>query len=911
MNIVHKLTLRYMKLNKKRTLVTVIGIIISVAMITAVSVVGYSVMDYMGRSELENSGYFHLKFSNYIYGDNEIIEDGFGDVNQSVAQVIGDYAYERTDEGELSICPYIDRFKEYEKELEGVAKGDYLSPFAAMRVLAVQDNYYEMMNIELAKGEYPANENEILISSAMSDVYREYDVGDKITIGDREYTISGFISALDYESINLSLPGAYAYPMYTRLDVEGLSDEAIVSSYIYVKGIKDNIEENAANICSKLDANELLETEAVKGNQVWHNAGTGVEYNYAVLKYYGLTGYGNMDHMMDTLKIILVVIIMVGSVALIANGFIISISERSRYLGMLASIGATKKQKRSSVYFEGFIEGIIAIPLGILAGIGGMAITFKCLEPLIEELSGSDIKLEVVVNWNVILWAVLFSVLTIFLSAYIPAKRASRIMPIDAIRQSKDVKISLRAVKTMKVTRKIFGFEGDLALKNLKRNKKRYRVTVFSMFISLTLFISVYSLVYFFKTAYTAEMEAIGYDMAICVYLDSDSDGYTVNDLEEMVRKGEYYPDEYRRLTDNILASGYVESGQRVVELQYGRSNEIEVTDKSILNDRYLELLEKEYEEELFLNTPIAFVVMEEEELREYLDSINIDYDAFISDSHNAILYDNVKTEFYYEDGSRILFDGNMYKEDISNITLSSKKYFENGESEHDSIEFNIMTSIEKLENMDAYCNYMLITPAMAAQLCDRWDSDLCIFLSTCVDVNDYDGYMEFYNAEYESSNVDSISSYSVRDIYEYKEQMDNSMLLISVFVYGFIILISLICVANIVNTISTSIALRKREFSMLKSVGMTDKAFRKMIAYESAFYGIKAVIFGLPVGTAIMLIIRFFISNSYEMDFGIPWMAYVISVVGTFAVIGVTMLYSSRKIKKANIIEALRDENA
>ena len=891
MNIIYKLTLRHMKLNRKRTIVTMIGIIISVAMITAVSVVGYSIMDYMARTELEYSGHFHLKLADYVYGDNEMIEDELGSIRQAMAQTVGDYGYERTDEGELVIRSYDEAFKEHERKCANTNEGECVSFFSAMRVMAVQSSYYEMMNIELAKGDYPQNQGEILVSYAMSDVYREYDVGDKVVIGAREYVISGFIADTDYESINLTLPGAYAYPMYTYLDVNDLSDDDIVSSYIYVEGIKDGIEQMGADICDKLDASY-------------------VAYNHAVLKYYGFSGYGNMDRVVNKLKLVLVVIIMVGSVALIANGFTISISERSRYLGMLASIGATKKQKRSSVYFEGFIEGMIGIPLGILAGIGGMAVTFKCISPLIRELSSSDVSLDVVVNWNVILWTVGFSALTIFLSAYIPAKRASRIMPIDAIRQNKDVKVSSKAVKTMKLTRKIFGFEGDLALKNLKRNKKRYRVTVFSMFISLTLFISVYSIVYFFKAAYSTEVEAIGYDMAMCVYLDCDSEGYTVSDLEEMIRRGEYYPDEYEALTDNVLNSKYIEEGHRLVELQYGRYNTIEITDYSILNEKYLELWEKQYDGEWEINEPTSLVSMEEEELREYLDEIDIDYEAFVSDDHNAILCDNVKEHFYFGDDNRVVFEGHKFSKDITELTLLSEEHTEDGKVEHDSIDFNVIMSTEKLPNMDEYCSYLLITPAMAAELCDRWDSDICIFLSTCVDINDYEKYMEYYNSEYERSNVAGISSYSMRDVHKYKEQMDKSLLLISVFVYGFIVLISLICVANIVNTISTSIALRKREFCMLKSVGMTDRAFRRMIAYESAFYGLKAVLFGLPVGTAVMLMVRHFISNGYEMTFGIPWMSYVIAVLGIFAVIGVTMLYSSGKIKRANIIDALREEN-
>ena len=209
---------------------------------------------------------------------------------------------------------------------------------------------------------------------------------------------------------------------------------------------------------------------------------------------------------------------------------------------------------------------------------------------------------------------------------------------------------------------------------------------------------------------------------------------------------------------------------------------------------------------------------------------------------------------------------------------------------------------------MSDYKIYILMTPEAAIELCDMYD--VWVNEYTYIDATDSEKLLEIYNKEIETSRLNTEAHYHMDNISEYKEQMDNSILLISVFVYGFIILMSMICIANIVNTISTSLALRRREFAMIKSVGMTDKAFNKMIAFESAFYGIKALIFGLPVGTLIMLFIRFLMSNEYEMDMGIPWIAYVISIVGVFVVVGMTMVYSAGKIKKANIIVALREES-
>src|SRR5690625_6655235 len=135
-------------------------------------------------------------------------------------------------------------------------------------------------------------------------------------------------------------------------------------------------------------------------------------------------------------------------------------------------------------------------------------------------------------------------------------------------------------------------------------------------------------------------------------------------------------------------------------------------------------------------------------------------------------------------------------------------------------------------------------------------------------------------------------------------------ILLISVFTYGFIALITAISVANIFNTISTSISLRKREFGMLKSVGMTPKGFNKMINYESIFYGAKSLLYGLPISIGIMYLIHKSMMDSFAYPFSLPWLRIFYVIVVVFIIVGSAMLYSSSKVKKENIIDALKQDN-
>lgn len=899
MNIVRRLTLRHMMMNKKRTLVTMIGIIISVAMITAVSTVGYSIMDFMARMAMVDNGFFHVKFGNYFYKDNEKIVDEFDVENYSLMKAVGDYVYEFDDEGNLVTTPYVYDEDKYENGYSGFTQ--------AFRLLAVQDNYYETASIRLSEGDYPKNDKEVLLSCVIGDACKDKKTGDKIIIGNTEYTISGIIENYEFESGDLRLPDAVTYPVYTKLDVNDLKEDDIVSGYFYAGGVIEDIEERADDMVSELQSSGVPQDKLLGENATWFCSGTDVSYNEQVLYYFGISRYDNANIMMNTLKLILIVIIMIGSISLIANGFIISISERSRYLGMLASIGATKKQKRGSVYFEGFIEGIIAIPLGMLAGFGGIAITFKLIEPMINELSGTGLGLNLIVNGQVIIWAVVFSVLTIFLSAYIPAGRASRITPIDAIRQNKDVKITSKAVKTMGITKKIFGFEGDLALKNLKRNKKRYRVTVFSMFISLTLFLSVYSLVHFVRTSYETELGMIGYNISFSYMADREREEEKTPALNE----------EFKTITDKLLATDYIEKAQRYSPVEFNECHgEVMTTEDKYYDDRYLQYLERTGIK--YKDTFICIIVMENEDLKAYLESVDVDYEDFVSDENNVLLFDEVRLTTYMGD-DRYAYEGNIYSDLLKELDYQIKTAWQPGgtlgvqgeiiESEIMNLKLNVYRVDDKLLGTEwNESPWVLITPQLAEKLQEQ--GLLVRYMDLMfVKTDNADSLEELFNEE-----LVGIEDGNRRfDVYNYTEEVEyieKSILLMSVFAYGFIILMSLICAANIVNTISTSLSLRKREFAMLKSVGMTDKAFRKMIAYESGFYGIKALIFGLPVGTAIMFLIRNTIEEPMGVELGIPWMGYIIAIAGVFIVIGTTMLYSARKIRKENVIDALKNEN-
>lgn len=712
MNIVNTLTIRHLKQNKRRTLVTIIGVIISVAMVTAVATLVFSFADLMIRQTIADTGEWHVQYQDVTKEQLAAIQ---GDDATKTVAITRDLGYAPLEGGQNPNKPYL-FIKEYD------AQG------------------FAQFQIELSKGRLPHTDKEVVISEPVATNAKvNYEIGDHLTLrvgerfeqgGDhpldqteplrredgtltetlqhikvRDYTVVGFIKRPVWET-------AWA-PGYT------------VISYVDDHIIGGNDRVDASVVLQRVNpflfahAEELAEKNQIET----------VQYNNDLLHYYGLSSSGASSSMMFSLSAIIMAVIMIGSVALIYNAFAISVSERSRHLGMLASVGATKRQKRNSVLFEGFVIGLISIPIGILCGLAGIGITFWFMNTMIEGSLWTSEKLRLIVTPLSLLIACLVSMLTIFVSTYLPAIKASKVSAMDAIRQTTDVKLTAKAVRTSRIIRRLFGIEAEIGLKNLKRNKRRYHAILFSLVISIVLFLTVS----FFTAGMTQSLE--------------------------LSRKGVDYD----------------------IEVSYSNGKRID--------DRLMQLIVS-------------------------LDGVT---------EYNVIQEDN-----------------------------------------------------EDLANASTYLHLKSTEPMRTQQ-------------------------------EIEEMHETNLNVYNV---YQSRKSEEQQILLMSVFSYGFIVLISAISIANIFNTVSTGLALRKREFAMLKSVGMTPKGFAKMMNYESVFYGVKSLLFGLPVSFAVMVLIYRAFANKFSYGFTLPWMSILSVIVAVFVIVSTAIVYSGAKVKKENIIDALKQEN-
>jgi putative ABC transport system permease protein len=883
MNVLTRLTVRNLRLNRKRTIVTIIGIILSGAMICGVASLVASFQDMAVRSTELTDGKHHASFLDVPY--------------EGIA-AITDHAFTKTAMLSRDVGA---------ARLEGLKNTN--KPYLFIK--AYDAEAFKHFPLTLRKGRFPEREGEIAVSEEMlRSGGAAFQVGDTFTVevgrridqgvllgeapltntetleaeGTFTYTVTGIIERPRFQP--------YALPGYTAiafLEADRLKpDDRVNVSIVSVNPKK--IYEKAPEMAELAGASEVV-------------------YNSELLRWMGVTNNPGVRDTLETIGLIITLLVMVGSVSVIYNAFAISVNERKKQFGMLASIGATKRQIRSMVFLEGLILGIIGIPIGIASGIGGIAVTLEAVNRLMEDsFFGTGVEMRLVVLPAYIWTSVFFIALTILISAWLPAVRASRVSPIEAIRLTTDIQIKGRKLRTSKLARRLFGVEGELALKNLKRNRRRYRATIFSLFISIVLYVSFSSFMnYGFITR--------------DLYYDELEFDFSVDSPElEWEQKRQYYRQvsELDAVEDfAVVRSLYaaVHGLEREQFSDYVQRNYLDADDP----DRRLA-----FSEELGgYSIGIRLVNVGDAAFKAYAERLGLDPDAFRNpEDPRAILVNRNKTVYptiaeftplNIRAGDSITLEDFLYDDEYGKMRLpitigavTDQVPFGVGLSPSVSMA-NLIVSEEWFDSVSRQIlEKARSNPEVAKSVADSLNQ--AVLYLTVKDGTDRRAFAEQIEAiamsQYAGANV------YVLDPEQIVQEIKRTKTVISIFLYGFVSLIALIGVTNIFNTISTNVALRRREFAMLKSVGLTPAGFSRMLNYECIFYGVRALLFGLPVSIAISAWMYGSIGNVFDFGFTLPWKEILICVGAVFVIVFATMLQSSAKLKKENIVDALRDEN-
>lgn len=1000
MNILKTYVLRNLKNNKVRTIMTIAGIILSVALITAVVEGGFSGLEYL----------------------RNIMKDTYGDFHG--------YAFNLDLDGEYELIT--DEKLEGHAELETVGWADIGSANSTkpyLLIKAASDNIRDFLKVDIISGRFPENENEILLPQHLSyngDVH--YNVGDTITLtlgvrgidgktvpdsikftdgemlyekgsehaGEtRTYTVCGIMDRLNYQVEDYLCPGYTAIVLLDgNKDIDTEFNGQSVNNRSVLFRLKDPRSYNA------------FATAYVR-----NHPGASINKNSELVGLYGGAGSRSIMLFINGFVGLLIGLILFGSISLVYNSFSISINERTRQIGILKSVGATKKQIRKTVFYEAFFESITAVPLGLALGCIGMGATFWLLENafamFLRSMLGytsENVKISIVVNIPLLLVGILVVLVSTMLSAAIPAYRASKVSPIDLVRQSDDISIKGKKIRGSRLFSKLFGAEGMLASKNYSRNRKKYRATIVSLSVSIVLFIAASSFCSYLTKATDIEFY---YGNASLVYYYDEG----VYDLTEKKEKKDPY--EIKAILDSAesvrkaVAINSLNSFQVLSENAYAADipfEEIETgeIDESLLEDYIysyadLKFIDDESFDELVKELGITYVpesdgaksaiiynagsyytydeegnrkkveykyIEDEQTPKKYTVEWYTEYnmpgrlEVNQAVDENGEVYCVFIDEEYADEYFNMLYDGLRYNLAERKIVeclmeelygspeipedypyLYDIEYY--SDSTVEAVNGEIMS--EEKEKAQPFTEKELalfdhITFEKRADLTHRFDVNIvgitydkdyafteyaCILLPFSAVDEKLAPYMmtpDYYmfaddatKAETDVSKILIDRGMDTSGLYNFGNEIQGRRMIgriVSVFAYGFILLISLVSITNVFNTISTNVALRRREFAIFKSMGLSNKGVSKILNIECLIYGLKSILIGIPLSIPVTFLVYKITNQAFKVQFSIPWISVLIASVSVFVVVFITMLYASGKIRKDNTIDALRNEN-
>ncbi len=845
MNVLNNLTIKNLKLNKKRTIVTIIGIMLSVALICAVAGMVTSFQATLVNIAITDGGNRHLTVENVSKEDLKYFTN-----NSHVKSI-------------------------YLTETLGYAKYDNMNEYKPYAyVLGYTKEAFENTTLKIVSGRLPQNSGEIVVSVPFQN-NAKVKIGDIISldIGKRvcmdgtilnqsnpyyveegeinecqeyitdthkhEYKIVGIMERLNYNIEGYSAPG---YVMITK--IEKATDNINVS--LLFKDAK-YYKEYVNNISNDNDLNKY-----------------NVSLNTELLRWSGVSLSDRTMNMLYAVAGVVIGIIILTSVFVIKNSFDIANQEKKKMYGMLSSVGATSKQIKKNVLHEGFILGLIGIPLGILSGILADYILVIIIN-YFAKYTSDDFKFVFSISiWPVILSAVLGS-LTIYLSVLRAAKKSSKISPIEAIRNNNEIKINSKKIKSSKLVDKLYGVGGDIAYKNLKRNKKRNRTTIISIVISVAVFISLSTfLSYGFKLS-NQYYKDINYDIQLYIR-DADEDK-----------------------TSRIFAD--IEKLDTITRYSINKSVSMTFDYKKYYNDDVLKFFDD------VNDLSLRIMSVGEDEFKRILKENKVDESNF---NYKGLLIDK---NIFYQEGSKNYKEVNLF--DLNKFKTVT------GSINNKDLSIGIIKRIDilpmGLQNVYSETPMIIVSDEFYDYIVFNYNITATDSKSLYIKSTDAEK-LESLIKEYLLDN--DITNYNLFNIETEAKAQRSLIILVAIFLYGFIIVISLIGVTNIINTISTNMNLRRREFAMLKSIGMTKNEFNKMINLESIMYSTKALIIGIPLGILGSFAVYKAFASGNDYGYLFPWQAIIIAILVVYILVSLIMHFALRKTRNENIIDVIKDEN-
>ena len=826
MKILNILTIKHLKANKKRTILTIMGIMLATFLMIELGLLFSSFRDNGIGTTIKYNGDYHVNL-NVKNEDLNFISKNDNVLNYKYKSSLGYSLY------------------------EGLQNKKYL------QVLTASKSYLD--DLKLIEGRLPNDENEVIISNNIkAEGNVDLNVGDtiKLNVGQREcddkllgesayvveykYLSDGTVKIVKEEHLINTSPQEYKIvgivekDIYEEYSNPGYSiftiSEPIDLLNVYVK---------YKNVFKTIQNSELI----IKNLNYESN----LEYNNSLLYYYGIGENNNFIKFSIAILLIILLLITIASVIVIYNAFAISVTERIKQFGLFSSIGATKKQLRYTLFFEVFVEGIIGIVLGLILSFIGINIILSTINKLLVD--SLSIPLELSIYPLYMLISIIFIIFTIVLAAYYPTKKASRVSPIEAIRLNNEIKI--KKFKTPKLIKKL-GIKAEIAYKNMKRNKKKYNITILSLFLSIVLYVSFSSFLNYTIKSSKDAMDIPSYDYLINL---SGKDKNKINEIINQVLNIEGVKQnsliEFKELESDFNLDYYTD--EVINEFMISSSSKQYVY-LYLLDDKTYEQVKKQLN---VANQPILLNYLDEE------GWINKNIKGFN-------LYKDISSLNIYDDNNNLVLD-NIYMTDII------------------------------LENVEPWIyTYTLIVDK---DTFNKINTDEYIVKLTLNGKN-FKEVDELLHKDFKDVII------STDNVKQTMQEQYNALLAYKIILYGFVILITLIGVTSVINTINMSVTLRRQEFAMLRSIGLTPKGFNKMIIFECLLFGLKSLLYGISVSLVITYLFHLSFNKIAKTSLIIPYTSIIIAIFGIFVIVLITMWYATKQIKKENILDIIRKES-
>lgn len=886
MSITKKLALRHLKQNKTRSVLTVLGITISVVMLTVIFTCATSFAHYYGERAINTNGNWHFfvktdyeSAKKYLLSDSSLKDIGFEKDLSSEEQSYKIYSdkanYLRTGtiyQGneqyikDTVTCKYDGALPKSDNEImveQSLIKNNGLNLKIGDEIkIAVGSRLKGDFVIFPIKGNYQFGER---FEKEKDETFKVVGI-----LHDNEPTERGAIirGMSDFKSKNLVAYGKIKkITPFSYIKINGIYDK-----FGFTKKKREfNVGENTGFLNSRLafsiDKNDLPQ----------------------VLK---LTAIG----------IVVFAVIFVSSFAMIYNSFALSVGEQIKYLGMLSSVGATRKQKKKTLYFEGAILGGIGIILGIVLGLLATFISQSAMNAKIASIMegyNDNIKYSTHISWWVLCLIVILAALTVFVSIISPVQKAARITAIDAIRKTDEIKRKGK-IRTPFIITKLFGFEGDIAFKNLRRNGRKSRTIIACICICAVLFLSCNYFCETFKEASNIDYE-IPYQIMYQYSAESKAQLEKArNYLKTNKRVKRFY---------SIWEDWYSILRGDINPYDNSRLYDMSFQNESIFVDKY----------KFIATQDITYTahLLDDEDFNALCKKNGIDYKKYYSPDKDGSIKTIVINGIDRNDEP--IFNNNLLGKTIGCYDIDSEKTERENKLDEDGnqVYFYYKTGCTSIYKFCDFIKYDKDNP-----ICNLESDGVAFYAPKSVYDklynDDDDFYFDYgietdepYKVEKELNDYlsENEANGDVYNIYYWTMKEKSIISAVQFLSYAFILLITLITVFNIINTMTAQIAGRKKELAMLKSVGMTPKEFKKTLIFESMFYGLFGLLLGVPLSLVINRVVGYIISKDNPIPFSVNIWLYLIACVAVFVIIGLTMIYSLKLIKNNSIIDSLKDD--